>query len=164
MLALKIEARCYWLLIYTGRLREKRNATKGCALSFKPRCLKRMDVRHRRAGKKQEPHTVYLITIQAILQPLLVSRRALSKEVCVNFIVSYLLEIDMETVTIHIDKDGDDGIYHIQGVEVSATLCGFTDVSYSEHDYKEHPCNCFECKNLLKKTKALRFPKGYFDS
>ncbi len=69
----------------------------------------------------------------------------------------------METETV--ETEDTPGEYHIPGVHnMQITLCGFVDVDYETHDYNEHPCNCFECEKALKKIKALRFPKGYFDN
>lgn len=69
----------------------------------------------------------------------------------------------MEKVTIEVKEPGQEGVYHIPGVHnMQNTLCGWVDVTDTEFDFKDHPCNCLECITALKKIKGLRFPKGYF--
>lgn len=70
----------------------------------------------------------------------------------------------MERTTLY-NLETDDGNYHILGVHNGqATLCGFVDIEHTCHDYADHPCNCADCIEALKKIKSMRFPKGYFES
>lgn len=55
------------------------------------------------------------------------------------------------------------GVYCIPGVHNSqVTLCGFVDVPYTTHEAADHPCNCVNCIDALRKIQRMRFTQGYF--
>lgn len=71
------------------------------------------------------------------------------------------------SVTSHtVEVDDEPGVYHIPGVHnMQMTLCGFVDCSnQKDHDADTHPCNCIKCIDALRKIKALRFCKNYFEA
>ncbi len=73
----------------------------------------------------------------------------------------------MSTVrtTITIDDEDDGNYFHIPFPTecnpggAPLTICGWCDVTNTEHDIKKHPPTCPRCFKIVKAIKKLRIPK-----